>query len=103
MPIALGLRAMKNYRGGGLSVGVVPVFGPKGQGVYGFIQPEIQFHTVYGLVFGVHYQLIIDPTNTFFRPDRLFNYGGFMLGYRLLKMKPGRKTTGSAAQFLNEK
>jgi hypothetical protein len=87
IPIALGFRVMRNYRGGGLSVGAVPVFGPGGAHAYGFIQPELQFHLVKGVVFGVQYQILIDPDKAFLRDSRWPQYGGFLIGYRLPQLR----------------
>lgn len=91
MPVAMGFRVMSNYRGGGIQVGAVSVLSPNGTGVYAFVQPELQFHLAHGVVFGVQYQVLIDPDRYFVNGSRWPQYGGFMLGYRLVRKAASKK------------
>lgn len=103
LPFAIGFRVMHNYRGGGIQIGAVPVINAKGVVMYAFVQPELQFHLAHGVVFGVQYQVLIDPGKYFFNGSLWPQYGGFLMGYRLPKMKSGPKTNGSAARSMPEK
>lgn len=85
IPLAGGIQLFKNYRGGGIGLGAVPVFRRQGNPtMLGFVGIDAHFHLAHGLTFGAGYQLMYDPDRAYGRGD-LFMFGGFSLGYRFKK------------------
>ncbi len=85
IPFAGGIQLFKNYRGGGIGLGAVPVFRRHGNPtMLGFVGIDAHFHLAHGLTFGAGYQLMYDPHRAYGRGD-LFMFGGFSLGYRFKK------------------
>lgn len=88
LPLAIGVKAMKNYRGTGLFLGAMPRYNwTNGKiGFVYFLQHNVEFHFAYGLTGGVSFYYMYDPTKFLF--DREWAaYGGLFLGYRLPQMK----------------
>ncbi len=88
LPIHLGVKAMKNYRGTGVFLGVEPQYDwERGKvGAVFFLEHNVEFHFSYGLTGGVAFYLFYDPAQYKFY-DKVAPYGGVFLGYRLPKMK----------------
>lgn len=88
IPIHVGVKVMKNYRGTGVHVGVQPAFNlERGTaGVVYFLEHNVEFHFAYGLTGGVAFYLFYDPAQYVYY-EKFAPYGGFFLGYRLPKMK----------------
>lgn len=88
LPLHVGFKAMKNYRGTGVFLGVEPQYDPKtGKfGVVYFLEHNVEFHFAYGLTGGVAFYLFYDPTQYKYY-EKVAPYGGFFLGYRLPQMK----------------
>ncbi|MGB0916832.1 MAG: hypothetical protein ACPGU4_04520 [Flavobacteriales bacterium] len=88
MPFHVGVKAMKNYRGTGVYVGVEPSVNWKtGEiGAVYFLEHNVEFHFAYGLTGGVAFYLFYDPL--FFKNYwNVSPYGSFFLGYRLPQLK----------------
>lgn len=88
VPVHLGVKAMKNYRGTGVYFGVIPQYNWK-NGTFGatyFLEHNVEFHFAYGLTGGVAFYLFFDPVFYKHYWD-VSPYGGFFLGYRLPQMK----------------
>lgn len=88
VPIHLGVKAMKNYRGTGVHVGIQPAIDLESgtAGVVYFLEHNVEFHFAYGLTGGVAFYLFYDPAQYLYN-EQFAPYGGFFLGYRLPKMK----------------
>ncbi|MBI1286198.1 MAG: hypothetical protein GC178_01325 [Flavobacteriales bacterium] len=88
LPVHVGFKAMKNYRGTGVFLGVVPQYNPR-TGSFGavyFLEHNVEFHFAYGITGGVAFYLFYDPS--YYKNQWNFSpYGGFFLGYRLPQMK----------------
>ena len=83
-PIMVGLRVMKNFRGGGISGGIVPIFSNRGVELGYIIAPEMQVHIGGGVIFGGGFHLLINQFNSI----KMVNpWGGFYLGYRIRRIK----------------
>jgi hypothetical protein len=88
LPLAVGIKAMKNYRGTGVFLGIQPLYDWK-KGTFGavyFLNHNVEFHFAYGLTGGVAFYLFFDPSRYKFR-QTIAPYGGFFLGYRLPQLK----------------
>ena len=88
MPLHIGVKAMKNYRGTGVFLGVEPQYNLR-RGTFGavyFLEHNVEFHFAYGLTGGVAFYLFYDPNRYKFRQN-FAPYGGFFLGYQLPKLK----------------
>lgn len=88
IPVHAGVKVMKNYRGTGVYLGVMPSINweQNSVGAIYFLEHNVEFHFAYGLTGGVAFYLFYDPTG-FKYSDQFAPYGGFFLGYRLPKMK----------------
>lgn len=88
LPLAIGVKAMKNYRGTGLFIGAMPRYNwTDGKvGFVYFLQHNVEFHFAYGLTGGVSFYYLFDPTKFLFSREWAA-YGGLFLGYRLPQMK----------------
>ena len=88
IPIHAGVKVMKNYRGTGVYIGVMPSIDWERNtaGAIYFLEHNVEFHFAYGLTGGVTFYLFYDPAR-FTYSDQFAPYGGFFLGYRLPKMK----------------
>lgn len=88
LPVHVGFKAMKNYRGTGVFLGMVPQYNPR-TGSFGavyFLEHNVEFHFAYGITGGVAFYLFYDPS--YYKNYWNFSpYGGFFLGYRLPQMK----------------
>lgn len=84
LPNLLGLRVMKNHRGGGVGGGIVPIFS-QGQVRLGYVfNADIQIHITHGLIIGGGFNLQID----YYDPPNAINpWGAFYLGYRIRRMQ----------------
>lgn len=88
IPIHLGVKVMKNYRGTGVHIGVQPAFDFQ-EGTAGaiyFLEHNVEFHFAYGLTGGVAFYLFYDPAQYIYR-EQFAPYGGFFLGYRLPQLR----------------
>lgn len=87
LPLHVGFKAMKNYRGTGVFLGLEPQYDPK-TGKFGavyFLEHNVEFHFAYGLTGGVAFYLFYDPM--YYKNHWNFSpYGSFFLGYRLPEM-----------------
>lgn len=88
IPLHIGVKAMKNYRGTGLFVGVEPTMNWENgtaDAIY-FIKHNVEFHFAYGFSGGVAFYMLFDPSRYKFQHG-FAPYAGFFLGYRLPQMK----------------
>jgi hypothetical protein len=88
LPIHVGVKAMKNYRGTGVFLGIEPQY-DWSRGTFGavyFLEHNVEFHFAYGLTGGVAFYLFYDPAQYKYH-EKVAPYGGFFLGYRLPQMK----------------
>ncbi len=88
LPLALGVKAMKNYRGTGIFLGAEPRYNWRNGkvGLLYFLKNNVEFHFAYGLTGGVAFYLFFDPSHFLFE-TQFAPYGGLFLGYRLPRMK----------------
>lgn len=88
MPFHVGVKAMKNYRGSGIHIGLTPRYNwTNGKvGLVYFVEHNVEFHFAYGLTGGVSFYFFYDPNRFLFERDWA-PYGSFFLGYRLPQMK----------------
>ena len=88
LPVHVGIKAMKNYRGTGVFLGIEPQYNWN-NGTFGavfFLEHNVEFHFAYGLTGGVAFYLFYDPM--YYKNHWNFSpYGGFFLGYRLPQIK----------------
>jgi len=88
MPFHVGVKAMKNYRGTGVFVGVEPSIDwrtGKVGAIY-FLEHNVEFHFAYGFSGGVAFYLFFDPAQYKYY-EKIAPYAGFFFGYRLPQMK----------------
>ena len=88
MPFHVGVKAMKNYRGTGVYVGIEPSINwETGEsGAIYFLEHNVEFHFANGITGGVAFYLFYDPI--FFKKHwDVSPYGSFFLGYRLPQLK----------------
>lgn len=88
LPVHVGVKAMKNYRGTGVFLGIEPQYNWK-KGTFGavyFLEHNVEFHFAYGITGGVAFYLFYDPM--FYKNYWNFTpFGGFFLGYRLPQVR----------------
>ena len=88
LPFHVGVKAMKNYRGSGVFLGVQPTIDWK-DGTLGavyYLEHNVEFHFAYGFTGGVAFYLFYDP-NKIKHFQEFAPYGGLFFGYRLPQMK----------------
>ncbi|MDA9121236.1 hypothetical protein N9J52_04305 [Flavobacteriales bacterium] len=84
LPIIAGLRVMKNYRGGGVGGGIVPIVS-EGRVRLGYVfNADLQIHITSGIIVGGGFNLLIGH----FDKKPIYPWGGFYIGYRIRRMKP---------------
>jgi hypothetical protein len=84
LPIIAGLRVMKNYRGGGVGGGIVPIVS-EGRVKLGYVfNADLQIHITSGVIVGGGFNLLVGH----FDEKPIYPWGGFYIGYRIRRMKP---------------
>jgi hypothetical protein len=61
----------------------VPFFSELGYRTFGFLNLDLQLHVAYGIVGGVNFLVLIDPTSSYRKKPTVPKSGGFTIGYRL--------------------
>jgi hypothetical protein len=86
-PVGGGIQLLKKYRGGGIGAGVSPTLGRGNEfALVSYISFDLQFHISDGVTFGAGYQIMFDPERVH-NGNQVFQWGGFSVGYRLLRKK----------------
>jgi hypothetical protein len=86
-PIGGGIQLLKKYRGGGIGAGVSPTLARGNEfALVSYISFDLHFHVSDGVTFGAGYQVMFDPERVH-NGNQVFQWGGFSVGYRLLRKK----------------